>query len=56
MSRYHTLEVEAAALAIERAKIEPLIVDGVLVAIIVGLIRIYASKDKFIVSEQEPKQ
>lgn len=53
MARYRTLEVEAAALAVEEAGFEPLIVDGKLMAVIAGPLRIYASKDQIIVSEQQ---
>ena len=55
MARYVTLEVEAAALAVEKAGFEPLIVDGKLMAVIAGPLRIYASKDQIVVSQQEPK-
>lgn len=56
MASYKTLTGEEAAQAIERAGMEPLLVDGKLVAIISGPLRIYANKDQIVVSEQEPSK
>ncbi len=53
MARYKTLEVEAAAAAVEKAGFEPLIIDGKLMAVIAGPLRIYSSKDQIVVSAQE---
>ena len=53
MARYKTLDVEAAAAAVEKAGFEPLIIDGKLMAVIAGPLRIYSSKDQIVVSAQE---
>ena len=53
MARYKTLEVEAAAAAVEKAGFEPLIIDGKLMAVIAGPLRIYSSKGEITVSEEQ---
>lgn len=53
MARYKTLDLEAAAKAVEDAGFEPLIVDGKFVAVIVGNLRIYPSKEQIVVSQLE---
>lgn len=54
MPRYKTLGAGDAEKAIEQvAGLEPLVIDGKLMAVIVRPLRIYAQKDGLIVSERE---
>lgn len=54
MARFKTLHGEDAANAVNKIEgLEAVIVDGQLMAVIAGPLRIYANKDKLIVSEQE---
>ena len=54
MASYKTLTVNDAAAALTATKdFEPLIVDGKLVAIIAGPLRIYASKEGLLIGKLE---
>ena len=56
MPRYRTLNADEGANAVARIKdFEPLVIDGKLMAIIAGPLRIYANKDVLVVSEKEPE-
>ena len=54
MARYATLESAEAEKALLAKGLEPLVVDGKLVAVIADDLRIYVSKSAIAVSQKEP--